>query len=411
MGASPRGGGGSGGDSDSYKEGGSGGTRGGSPFATSARLLARQVWEDPNSRKIALFLGINFAFMFVEIAVGWLTNSLGLISDAGHMFFDNASLFIGLYASVMARWKPDGVHTYGYARYEILAGFVNAIFLVFVAVSVVFEALERLWEPPAIHGEHLLPVAVMGLGVNIIGLVFFAEAGGHGHSHGGGHGHSHGGGGATNENMQGVYLHVLADALGSVGVIISSLLIKWYSLYAADPLMSIAISALILVSSWPLLAATAGPLLSAAPDDKSDGLASAVVSVGALPGVVGVSSPHAWKFHADQLVASLHVDPAPGADSQEILRGARALLLAAGAHVVTVQVGGGGSGWVGESDEVVAECHNRVAVAACRGEGGAHGHAGHEGHDHAAHGGHGHAHAGRGHDAHAHDDHHGHSHA
>ena len=155
------------------------------------------------------------------------------------MFFDNASLFIGLYASYMARWRSDAVFTYGYSRYEVLAGFVNAVFLVFVGVSVVAEALERLWEPPEIHGEHLLTVSVLGLLVNIVGLVFFHDVA-HAHGHGGGgggeggeagcegdhHGHSHGGGG--NENMYGVYLHVLADALGSVGVIISSLMIKYW---------------------------------------------------------------------------------------------------------------------------------------------------------------------------------------
>ena len=205
--------------------------------------------------------------MFVEIIVGWMSNSLGLISDAGHMFFDNASLFIGLYASYMARWSRDARYTYGYARYEVLAGFVNAIFLVFVAISVVMEALERLSEPPEIRAEHLLTVSVGGLLVNILGLVFFHDVahahGGHGHGGGGecsGHGH-----GGSNENMYGVYLHVLADALGSVGVIISTLLIQWYGWYLADPVASIIISGLILASVFPLIAVTAGPLLSRAP--------------------------------------------------------------------------------------------------------------------------------------------------
>ena len=160
----------------------------------------------------------------------------------------------------------------------MLAGFVNAIFLVFVGVrvpellpslisrgpdractstlqvSVVFEALERLWEPPEVHGEHVLPVAIVGLLVNLVGLLFFHDSA-HGHAHGGGgggsHGHSHGGGG--NENMYGVYLHVLADAFGSIGVIISSLLIKFFGWQLADPIASILISALILASVVPLL--------------------------------------------------------------------------------------------------------------------------------------------------------------
>ena len=159
------------------------------------------------------------------------------------MFFDNASLFIGLYASYMARWRSDAVFTYGYSRYEVLAGFVNAVFLVFVGVSVVAEALERLWEPPEIHGEHLLTVSVLGLCVNLVGLFFFHD---HAHGHGGGggdHGHSHGGAPCAgsqggNANMHGVFLHVLADTLGSAGVIVSSLLIRMYGWYLADPVAS-----------------------------------------------------------------------------------------------------------------------------------------------------------------------------
>ncbi|RYE98931.1 MAG: cation transporter, partial [Methanobacteriota archaeon] len=153
----------------------------------TVRRIIRHIMEDSSSRRIAAFLAINFSFMFVEVFVGWMTNSLGLLSDAGHMFFDNASLVIGLYASYMARWQPDSYFPYGYARYETLAGLVNAIFLVFVAVSVVAEGLERLWEPPAISGAQLLPVAIAGLCVNGIGLIFFHDAA-HGHSHGGGGG-------------------------------------------------------------------------------------------------------------------------------------------------------------------------------------------------------------------------------
>jgi zinc transporter 5/7 len=279
------------------------------------------IWEDQNSRRIFQFLTINFCFMFVEIAVGFMSNSLGLISDAGHMFFDNASLFIGLYASYMARWRPDSRYTYGYARYEVLAGFVNAIFLVFVAISVVMEALERLWEPPEIRGDHLLVVSVGGLLVNILGLIFFHDVahahGGHGHGGGGGEcsGHSHGG---TNENMMGVYLHVLADALGSVGVIISSLLIQWYGWHLADPITSIIISFMILVTAGPLITATIGPLLSRTPEHLEAPLREALGAVERMPEVLGATQPHFWKHHADYLVGSLHVTIAPGSDRQKV---------------------------------------------------------------------------------------------
>ena len=314
------------------------------------RKVFRHIWEEENSRKIFIFLTINFSFMFVEIIVGYMTNSLGLISDAGHMFFDNASLFIGLYASYMGRWKPDTIFTYGYARYEILAGFVNAIFLVFIAVSIVAEALQRLWEPPEIHGEHLLTVSVMGLGVNIIGLIFFHDVahshGGHGHGGGhshGSHDHSHGdshghGGPATNENMHGVYLHVLADALGSVGVIISSLLIKYYGWHLADPVTSIIISGLILVTAGPLVKATIGPLLSRIPEDLEHDLLQACVSIERIPEVTRIEAVHFWKQHADQIVGTMHVFTTIESDNQKILRRVRQLLSNAGVRTITVQI-------------------------------------------------------------------------
>jgi solute carrier family 30 (zinc transporter), member 5/7 len=346
-----------------------------------------------------------FSFMFVEIAVGLLTNSLGLISDAGHMFFDNASLFIGLYASYMARWKGDAVFTYGYARYEVLAGFVNAIFLVFVGVSVVMEAVERLWEPPEIHGEHLLTVSVMGLGVNIIGLIFFHDVahahGGHGHGGGGGGGcdggHSHGGGG-SNENMYGVYLHVLADALGSVGVIISSLLIQYKGWHLADPITSIIISALILLSVVPLVQATAGPLLSRVPESLEAPLASACASIERLPDVSRLEDVHVWKFHADNIVGTCHVITQPDADVQRVLRRVRAILASAGVNTITVQVekddgvrlvsGGAGAAGVSSGGSVGPRGWSAAAAAAAAAAAEDHGHS------HAGGGGHGHSHAG-----------------
>jgi zinc transporter 5/7 len=376
----------------------------GGALATATRVLSH-IWEDGNSRKIFLFLVINFLFMFVEIAVGWLTNSLGLISDAGHMFFDNASLFIGLYASYMARWKPDRVYTYGYARYEVLAGFVNAIFLVFVGLSVVFEALERLWEPPEIHGDHLLTVSVLGLVVNLIGLVFFHDfSHGHGdhggHSHGGGHGHSHGGG--TNENMHGVFLHVLADTLGSAGVIVSSLLIKYYGWNLADPIASIFISVLILLSVVPLIQATAGPLLSRVPEALEAGLVRGLGAVRKVPGVVGVDSTHFWKFHSSEVVGTLHVRVAADADGQRVLRQVHSLVAACGVSNVTVQIDRDASVVLGDDanktidlGSIRAELEAASKVQSCS-DSADHGHShagGGHGHSHGG-GDHGHSHAG-----------------
>lgn len=140
----------------------------------------------------------------------------------------------------MSKWRPTDVYSYGYQRAEVLSGFINGVFLIFVAFSIAVEAIERIKEPPEVHSGHLIPVAVGGLLINLIGIFFFHDAGHHHHHHEEeeeehhhdhdhekehhhhhhGHDHNHG-----NDNIKGVFLHVLADTLGSVGVIISSVII------------------------------------------------------------------------------------------------------------------------------------------------------------------------------------------
>jgi len=202
--------------------------------------------------------------MFVELVYGFWTNSLGLISDAFHMLFDSTALAIGLYASVISKWEPNRIFTYGYGRVEVLSGFINGIFLCFIAFSIFIKSIERLIQPQEVSTEKLLLVSVLGLCVNLVGIVAFHGA----HSHGGGHGHSHGAkkkeddhadGHAHNdkhhghhghkeeeeehsENLYAIFLHILADTLGSVGVIISSLLIDWYGWLIVDPICSLCIS-------------------------------------------------------------------------------------------------------------------------------------------------------------------------
>lgn len=201
----------------------------------------------------------------MELLYGAWTNSLGLISDGFHMLFDCTALLVGLYASLLSRWKPTRLYSYGYGRVEVLSGFVNGLFLVVIALFVLEEAMDRLVDPPNVSTDKLLFVSVAGFLVNLIGIITFSRS--HSHSHGG-HGHSHGGH-AHNTNMQGVFLHILADTMGSVGVIISSLLIQQYGWYIVDPICSLFISILILISVLPLLKDSAEILLLATPSHRT----------------------------------------------------------------------------------------------------------------------------------------------
>ncbi|RLN64939.1 hypothetical protein BBJ28_00009893 [Nothophytophthora sp. Chile5] len=309
------------------------------------------LWAQRASRQLLLFLSANVAFMFVELGVGLYTNSLGLMGDAGHMLFDNGALVIGLVASYIGQLPPDASFTYGYGRVEVLSGFLNSLLLLVVSFHLLAEAATRFTDPPEVTTDHLLLTSTAGLVVNLVGLFWFHDhVHGHSHSHegdvegvegcSGGHGHSHGhshhqthgedaaegGRGGGNSNMYGVYLHVLADTLGSVGVIISSVLIQMYEWHVADPVSSALISLLILGSTLPLLRDTARQLLQGAPKEMERDVNAALEDVQALvPGVKRVTRWHLWRHTGDVCVATLHLEVAPSADEQSVLQQTRVI--------------------------------------------------------------------------------------
>lgn len=217
--------------------------------AVQLRRLVGEILVHHDSRRIFTFLCLNLAFMGVQLVWGVWTNSLGLISDAIHMLFDCAAIFMGLVASVMASWKTDASFPYGYKRVETLSGFANGIFLVLISVFILFEAVQRIIEPPVMSNmKQLLIVSTLGLFVNLFGMFAMGHhhhGHGHGHCHHHDHGHSH--------NMLGLYLHVMADTLGSIGVIISTVLIHYYKWTGFDPIASLLIGLMILSSVVPLV--------------------------------------------------------------------------------------------------------------------------------------------------------------
>ena len=249
-----------------------------------------------NLKLLTYFLIINLLFMFVEVIYGLLSNSLGLLTDGAHMLLDCTAVVIGLYSSYLSEFKSNNNYNYGYLRSEILGTFINSVFLFFIAVYIVFESIERFIEPKEIDSENLILVSFLGLVVNIIGLVFAHDHGDHDHEHGHDHSHhhsqehchdekhhhnesseenekleeekhehehshekenkethSHHHHEHKNENIYAIYIHILADTLGSVAVLISSFLVKYYKLYISDPICSLFISAMIIFSTIPVL--------------------------------------------------------------------------------------------------------------------------------------------------------------
>ncbi|GAA5837225.1 hypothetical protein JCM5353_005999 [Sporobolomyces roseus] len=377
-----------------------------STFYRHFRATIKSIMASGESRRIFYFLCLNLAFMFVQMAYGIWTNSLGLISDSIHMFFDCLALAMGLFASVMANWPSNDVFTYGYSRVETLSGFANGLFLCLISIFIVFEAIQRLIDPPEMNTGQLLTVSAVGLAVNLVGMVATGH-GHHGHSHGGGggghshghshapvrsnstpfltnekeeekshNGHSHNGhshtpasspskpvhshsspapahshsshdhshsshdnghahGSHSNEtacihdedededdhvapsggshNMKGVFLHVLADTLGSVGVIISTLLINRYGWTGFDPLASIFIAVLIFASVVPLVVDSGKLLVLDMGEEKEAEVRKALTAVHRVEGVASFTRPRFWSKDPSSVVGSICIQlkPAP----------------------------------------------------------------------------------------------------
>ncbi|XP_022113319.1 zinc transporter 7 [Pieris rapae] len=312
----------------------------------------RLILSDQNSRNLFLFLILNLSFAFVELFYGVWTNSLGLISDAFHMFFDCTGLVAGLAASLISKWRANERFSYGYARAEVLAGFVNGLFLLFIAFFIMSEAVERAIEPPEVKHERLLLVSILGFMVNMVGIYAFHHGhghghGGHGHSHGG-HGHSHNHGhshddteaptGAGSAIMRGVFLHVLADTLGSVGVIISAILMRMFGWMRADPICSMAIALLIAASVIPLVRDSAGVLMQRTPLSIERSLPNLFTRVVGLAGVHAVQEPHFWTLCSDVHVGAIKLEVAREVDPRYITDQAARIFREAGVKHLTIQL-------------------------------------------------------------------------
>lgn len=243
--------------------------------------IIRQIAMNSDTRSIFSYLMLNTTFMFVQLLYSFRSKSLGLLSDSLHMALDCTSLLLGLIAGVLSKRPPSDKFPFGLKYLETLAGFTNGVLLLGIVCGIFVQAIERLVNPVHIHGTNeLLVVATLGLIVNLIGLFAFDHAG-----------HSHG---DDNENMRGIFLHILADTLGSVGVVVSTILIKWTHFHVFDPIASIFIGTLVLLSAIPLLRSTASSILLKL-DDKKNGLVkTALNQISTTPGITGYTTPRFW---------------------------------------------------------------------------------------------------------------------
>lgn len=269
----------------------------GSALRAGSRYKRRLIWV----------FALVVVFMVAEIVAGILTNSLALLSDAGHMATDALGLGMALAAIVAAdRAGKKGGRTFGLYRLEILAALANAVLLFAVAIYVLYEAVRRLQEPPEILSGPMLIVAALGLAVNIVGWWLLREGAG------------------ESINIEGAYLEVLADLIGSVGVIVAALIVMTTGWTYADPIFGAAIGLFILPRAWRLGRRAIRVLVQAAPEDIDlDHVRSRLLGI---EGVRDIHDLHVWTLTSDMEVASVHLITPVDADAHAILDRATTML-------------------------------------------------------------------------------------
>lgn len=245
-------------------------------------------------------------YMFAEVVGGILTNSLALIADAGHMLSDAAALGLSVFAIWISQRPPTAKRTYGYYRTEILAALANGATLVAISIFIFIEAIRRIGEPPEVEGGLMMVIAAGGLLVNVAGLWILHA------------------GRSESLNVQGAWLHVLSDALGSVGVITAGVLIWAFGWNWVDPAASMVIGVLVLYSSWALLREAVAVLMEEAPGHIDvDEVRDAII---AIPGVRAVSDLHVWTITSGIISLSAHVAVEESRPYQELLAEIREVL-------------------------------------------------------------------------------------
>lgn len=238
-------------------------------------------------KAIVKALVVTFIFMLIEVAGGVLSNSLALLSDAGHMLTDIGAMLLSLFAIWVARRPATAMMSFGYHRAEILGALASGLLIWLLAGVLVYEAIVRLESPPEVHAPLMLGVATIGLLANGAAMIMMHSAR------------------KENINVRAAYLHLLADSLGSVGAIIAGLVLLFTGWRPIDPLVTLLFAALMLVSSWNLVKEAVGVLMESTPTHLDPSHVKAKLE--SLPGVREVHDLHIWAVSAGRLALSVHL--------------------------------------------------------------------------------------------------------
>ncbi len=252
------------------------------------------------SRAFLAGILLNTGFVAIEAWYGWQINSLALLADAAHNLSDVAGLLLAWVAGMAARLRPDSRHTYGWQRASILAAFTNAVLLLVAMGSLGWEALQRLDSPEPTQGWTIITVAAVGIVINTATALLFLRGGEH------------------DLNVRGAFLHMAADALVSLGVVVAGVLYLWQGWAWLDPVVSLVIVVVIVVGTWSLLRQSLHLLFDGVPEHID--LPAVQAWLAARPGVARVDDLHVWAMSTTRVALTAHLVMPGGAPGDDFLR-------------------------------------------------------------------------------------------
>ena len=277
--------------------------------------------REGNTSALRWAFGTTTVILVAEAVGGWLTNSLALLSDAGHMLSDAASLGLSLLAIHFAKKPASASKSYGYRRLEILAALANGVALFVIAVAISWEAAHRLFAPPPVASLPMMGIAGIGLAANLASAWVLL----------------HQGDVKDNLNLRSAYLHVLGDALGSVGALLAGALMYLYGWYVADPIVSVAVALLILRGAWGVVSQSLHILMEGTPTGSN--IEAMIASLETIPGVCNVHDVHVWTVTSGYDVFSCHLVVSKGTNITKVVAaGAELLERQFGIRHTTIQV-------------------------------------------------------------------------
>ncbi|MBY6023475.1 cation transporter [Priestia aryabhattai] len=258
--------------------------------------------REGNQKGLLIALCITAGIMILEFIGGLVTNSLALLSDSGHMLSDTSSLALSLVAIWFANRAASSEKTYGYYRFEVLAALFNGVTLFVIAGFIIYEAYERVLHPQTVASGMMMVIAAIGLGANLLSAWSLLRQGDV----------------KDNVNLRSAYLHVLGDALGSVGALVAGLLMLLFNWYIADPIISVVVALLILKSAWGVLTHSVHILMEGSPAHVDTNEIKGLLKE--IDGVKDVHDIHVWTITSGLHSFSCHLQVSDDQDCQAILQ-------------------------------------------------------------------------------------------